>query len=432
LQKRQTKGIYFILFQEFSLVTFFTLISPNYAPEDTAIGLYNTQMIDFFVEHGYKTSVVTAFPYYPAWKISDNYLNKPTFYSEKRTLIDHADNPVAIYRYRQYVPAKPSFLKRILHLVDFTFGSFINLFKIKQADIVFTVVPFTTTPLLGLILAKLRGAVLWVHIQDFEFDAAVESGIAQGKLSFLFKILFKIEKYLLSKADFVSSISYAMCQKITDKTGRNDTYYLPNWIDAHDINPQTAKKHDYLTHHSDKFTVLYSGNMGAKQDWDIFIQTVKSLNDNPKIHFVVVGDGAMRDTVINATKDLNNISFYPPVAFNVLGDLLCSADLHILCQKTDVVDTVMPSKILGMFASQKPSLVTGNEKSEVATLFHKANAGYFIADNNVDTITKSIIECSENKEKAEQFGHNARTYILDNFSREAILQKLMDTLKKID
>ena len=409
----------------------FTLISPNYAPEDTAVGLYNTQLGDFLIKNGCKLSVITAFPYYPAWEIADSYLNKPTFFSEKRTLIEQADNPVAIYRYRQYVPKIPTFLKRILHLTDFTFGSLINLFKVKNADIVFTVVPFTTTPLLGLILAKLRGAKLWVHIQDFEFDAAVESGIAKGKLGFLFKILFKIEKYLLSKADVVSSISYAMCQKITDKTGRTDTYYFPNWTDENDINPETASKHEFIANHADKFTVLYSGNIGAKQDWDIFIQTVKKLETNNDIHFVVVGDGSVKDSVLEATKGLKNITFYPPVAFNVLGDLLCSPDMHILCQKTDVIDTVMPSKILGMFASAKPSLVTGNAQSEVATLFSKANAGYFIDDNSVDDIANAIIKCNSNKQQANLLGQNARKYILEHFSRQAILEKFMTKISSL-
>ena len=409
----------------------FTLISPNYAPEDTAIGLYNTQMLDFLAENNYKISVITAFPYYPAWEILDSYLNKSTFYHEKRTLINHSNNPIDIYRYRQYVPKKPSFLKRILHLADFTFGSFFNLFKVKKSDVVFTVVPFTSTPLLGLMLAKLRSACLWVHIQDFEFDAAQEAGIAKGKLRFLFNILFKIEKYLLSKADIVSSISYAMCQKITDKTGRTDTYYLPNWVDENDVNPDKATKHHYIKNHSDKFTVLYSGNIGAKQDWDIFIQTVQKLESKKDIHFVIVGDGANKNTVLQATKNLSNVTFYPPVAFSELGDLLCSPDMHILCQKSDVIDTVMPSKILGMFASGKPSLVTGNKKSEVATLFDQANAGYFIHTNSVDDIVNAICECAENKEKSVVLGSNARHYILSHFSRQAILQKFHEKLMSI-
>lgn len=169
----------------------FTLISPNYAPEDTAIGLYNTQMCDFLAEHHYKISVVTAFPYYPAWKILESYMNKPSFFYEQRTMMQYQSNPIDIYRYRQYVPKKPNFFKRILHLSDFTIGSVINFFKVKKSDIVFAVIPFTASSLLGLILAKLRGATLWVHIQDFEFDAAQEVGIAKKKIGFFFEILLK-------------------------------------------------------------------------------------------------------------------------------------------------------------------------------------------------------------------------------------------------
>lgn len=46
--------------------------------------------------------------------------------------------------------------------------------------------------------SKLRGAKVWVHIQDFEFDAAVESGLAgnqEGIKAKVFKYLFKIENF---------------------------------------------------------------------------------------------------------------------------------------------------------------------------------------------------------------------------------------------
>lgn len=409
----------------------FTLISPNYAPEDTAVGLYNTQLGDFLIDNGYKVSVITAFPYYPAWEILNAYLNKPTFYHETRASLCNSGNPIDIYRYRQYVPKKPTFLKRILHLADFTIGSLVNLFKVKKTDVVFTVIPFTTTALLGLILARFKGAYLWVHIQDFEFDAAQNAGIAKNRFHILFKILFKIEKYLLSKADMVSSISHAMCQKITTKTGRTDTYYFPNWIDDTDVNPATAKQHDFIKNHSGKFTVLYSGNIGEKQDWNVFIQTVKKLQHHTNIHFIVVGDGAYKNTLTDIAQGLDNITFYPPIAFDVLGDLLCSCDMHILCQKNDVIDAVMPSKILGMFASAKVSLVTGNQKSEVALLFKQANAGYFIDASQVDDIVTAILECAENPKKSSEFGHNARRYIIENFSKQAILKKFHEKLSEV-
>lgn len=223
-----------------------------------------------------------------------------------------------------------------------------------------------------------------------------------------------------------------MCQKIIDKTQRTDSYYLPNWIDENDVNPAIAKQHAFIKNHSDKFIVLYSGNIGKKQDWNSFIETVKQLQTHENIHFVVVGDGATKDILVDATKDLKNMTLYQPVAFDDLGDLLCSPDMHILCQKTDVIDTVMPSKILGMFASAKPSVVTGNKKSEIATLFDHVNAGYFIDNNNVSDIVKAIIDCAENKEKSVALGKNAREYILSHFSKSAILQKFHEKLSSLN
>lgn len=80
-----------------------------------------------------------------------------------------------------------------------------------------------------MILAKLRGAKVWVHIQDFEFDAAVESGLAgnqAGIKSKIFNALFWIEKKLLDKSDIVSTISYGMIEKLKTKT-TTQNYFFP-------------------------------------------------------------------------------------------------------------------------------------------------------------------------------------------------------------
>ncbi len=244
-------------------MTHITLIGVNFFPEDSSTGLYSSQMAEYFAEHGCNVEVVTGFPYYPQWQIWQKYRAKPTF-------LDEMHGNITVHRYRQYVPENPTFGKRILHLMDFTFGSIFNLFKVKETDIVIAVVPFTTSILLGLILAKLRGAKLWIHVQDFEFDAARESGLAGkgGIKDKIFGMLMKLEALLLSKADRVSTISYSMIEKMKEKTS-TPHYFFPNWVDAKAINPDTAKQHTLLQ--SEKFKVLYSGNIGAKQDWDFFL-----------------------------------------------------------------------------------------------------------------------------------------------------------------
>ena len=395
-----------------------TFISLNYAPEDTAIGLYSTQWVNFLKDAGYNVTVVTAFPYYPKWEISKEYKQRKTFLKEKQ-------NDITILRYKQYVPKKPTFIKRIIHLSDFTFGSFFNLFKIKECDLVISVVPFTTSVFLGYIQKKRFKAKFWMHIQDFEFDAALQTGVGKNK-NIIFSLLFGLEKWLFSKPDLASTISYSMLNRLSEKTN-SEQYFLPNWIDDEKINPSNSKTHDYLK--SKKIKILYSGNIGDKQDWEAFIQFCKDI-DETRYDIILVGDGSKKEWVLNEIKAFSNASYYPPVSFEELSDLLCSADVHILFQKPEVIDTVMPSKVLGMMASAKPSIIIGNEKSEIKSIFEKSDAGLFFSVYS-KAIVCSLEDLITNKKNLQKKGEKARAYVIDNFSKEKILSKMLKRLQEL-
>ncbi|QOD59671.1 WcaI family glycosyltransferase [Polaribacter haliotis] len=402
-----------------------TIIGVNYFPEDTAIGLYTSQLANYFNSKNIEVNIITGFPYYPAWKISSNYKSKKTFYKENI-------NGINIFRYKQYVPKNPTFFKRVLHLLDFTLGSFFNLFKIKKTDIVLCIVPFTSVIFLGKILSKLRKAKLWVHIQDFEFDAVTDSNIINSKenKSISFKLLFWIEKKLLNSVDLVSTISNLMVLKLSKKIKKDKKrILLPNWVDLDFVNPKTSKKHPYLE--SKKFKILYSGNIGEKQDWEFFIEFANMLKSNLDIEIIVVGNGSKREWLLDKVASLNNVSMYLPVAYNKLSDLLCSADLHILFQKNNVIDTVMPSKILAMMASQKPSIITGNLKSEVYSIINESSAGEYFCNTELEEVIKVVLQLKINKKLRNKYGENARKYVSTNFSKDIILKKFENTFLEL-
>ena len=388
-----------------------TIIGINYYPEDTAIGLYTSQLSEYLSENGYEVSVITGFPYYPAWKINNDYKGKKRFYKE-------IINDITIYRYKQYVPKKPTFFRRILHLMDFTFGSLVNIFKIKKTDLVLCIVPVTSTIIPAKFLAKFKKAKLWIHIQDFELDAAVESNLIAKNNMFL-KLLFKIEKILLSRADAISTISNAMYDKVKRKSKNTPTHLLPNWVDIDTINPDKANGHPYLK--SNKFKILYAGNIGEKQDWDFFIKFAEKLNNHKSIELILVGDGAQKNKIVSKIEKFNQVKFYTPVAYHELSDLLCSADVHILFQKENSIDTVMPSKILAMMASQKPSIITGNLQSEVAKVIEKSKGGYYFKSNDLESVMESIDKIIQDKSVAKTLGINARKYVSENFFSQQIL-----------
>ncbi|NNC44665.1 MAG: WcaI family glycosyltransferase [Winogradskyella sp.] len=400
-----------------------TLISAYFYPEDTAIGLYNTQMVKALESNGHEVSVITGFPCYPQWEIWDAYKTKPTFFSEYI-------GKTKVYRYKQYVPKTPSFLKRIVLLLDFTMGSFFNVFKIKDCDIVISVVPHSSTMLLGWILKKRKSAKLWHHVQDFEFDAAKQSGISKRTnivSNTFYGLLFKIESFLLNRADINSTISYKMIEKLEQKSSVA-TFYFPNWIDADKIDPAKSHTHPYLT--AKTLKILYSGNIGDKQDWNFFIAFAEALKDKDA-EIIIVGDGAKKEWLCKNIEGLDNTTYYPPVEYNELNDLLCSADLHVLFQKDDVVDSVMPSKLLGMMASATPSLITGNAESEVKKILDESQGGLYISDQNLEKCVAYVDHLMSSKTTSVATGEKARDYIIDKFSINKVLPSFMSKLKAI-
>jgi colanic acid biosynthesis glycosyl transferase WcaI len=317
-------------------------------------------------------------------------------------------------------------------LLDFTIGSFINLFKIKKTDVVLCVVPFIGCVIIGKFLAKLKGAKLWVHIQDFEFDAVTDSNMIEeiSHKNFIFRILFYFESKLFNSADLLSTISTSMLKKLTGKTKiSTEKKLLPNWVDPNFILPKKHKKHSYLK--SEKFKILYSGNIGEKQDWDFFIKFAIELEKEKDVQIIVVGNGSKRNWLEEKLLDLDNIWFYNPVAYSELSDLLCSADLHILFQKVNVIDTVMPSKILAMMASEKPSLITGSFKSEVAKVLIESNGGMFFETNNTKDVLQYVYELKSDKKLINKYGMNARKHIVEEFSRNKILNQFLKTYRKL-
>ena len=91
------------------------LYSINYEPEVVGIGKFNGEMARWLAAKGHQVRVVTAYPYYPQWKIIGNYW--PWWY--RREDLDG----VRVYRSPLWVPRRPAAVSRVAHLVSFALSS---------------------------------------------------------------------------------------------------------------------------------------------------------------------------------------------------------------------------------------------------------------------------------------------------------------------
>lgn len=391
------------------------LISPFFAPDDSGIPLYNTSTIEYIAENESEVTVLTGVPFYPQWKIKPPYNTSKRFSNEKKGNIN-------VFRVKMYVPRNPIFIKRIIQIIHFSLLSLKFLFKLPKQSKILVVVPYSSCIAIALLVKLFRGGKIWCHIQDFEFDAAIET----MNISVLKKLLFKIERVLFNKCDRISTISNAMLKKLKSKTNTT-TYLFPNYIDT-ELLKKHPEKHPYYLK-CKKPHLLYSGNIGEKQDWEFFIRLCQICEG--KIYITVVGDGAKREWVENQILNIEGIFLKPPVPYEEVPILLNSFDGHILFQKNTVVDSVMPSKLLGMMLSQKPCFLTGNEHSETNKIIKDSKGGFFMSNPNPDHMFEMIYSLMYNSKKAQKMGYNAKEYIEKNFSEKKILLNFYNEFIKL-
>ena len=392
--------------------------SINYWPELTGIGKYTAEMAEWLAAKGFEVKVITAPPYYPAWDVLKGYSS----IAYRKEVI----NGVSVLRCPLWVPRKPTGLKRILHLVSFAMTSLPVMIwssLVWKPGLVFVVEPPLFCSIGALISAKFSGADSWLHIQDFEVDAAFDMGILNSKRTR--RIAQSVELWLMSRFDFVSTISEKMMDRLSLKKIPLERQVLfENWVDTKGIYPEDKKTRirQELGFPSDVIILLYAGNLGKKQGLEIIIEAARKLEHRNDILFVVCGNGPALDELKEISHDINNIKFIALQPLEKLNELLNMADIHLLPQRSDVADLVMPSKLTNMMASGRPVIATARTGTQVSSVVSKC--GLVVNPGDVDAFVEAIESLAGDRNKRATLGVQAREIVMERWKKDDVLSEV--------
>ena len=172
---------------------------------------------------------------------------------------------------------------------------------------------------------------------------------------------------------------------------------------------------------SGRLLALYSGNMGGKQGLDILADAARLLVDDDRLFFVFCGIGAGRADLERLCTGFPNVRFVDLQPLERLGELLTFADIHLLPQRADATDLVMPSKLTGMLASGRPVVVTAHAGTEVARVVE--GCGLVVEPERPEVFANAIAALAADSELRARFGMAARCYAESNLDKEAVLRK---------
>ncbi|MEO6320619.1 MAG: glycosyltransferase WbuB [Polaromonas sp.] len=481
----------------------------NFAPELTGIGKYTGEMAAWLAALGHQVRVVTAPPYYPDWAVGTGYSAR----SWRRERWQGVD----VWRCPLWVQPRPGGAKRLLHLASFALSSLPVMLRqlLWRPDVVWVVEPALFCAPAALVVGRLSGAKAWLHVQDFEVDAAFDLGLLRGK--FLRGMVAGAERWLMRRFDVVSTISQRMHQRLLDKgVAPARAVLAPNWVDISAITPggmdcraslaMTAgmgddggvlfrhreaagrgdpssngqrdglprfarndggsgdrllcvSRHDGEGGRSDEVNhfrallgiapsavvALYSGNMGGKQGLELLADVAKlclaqAASAQAAIIFVFCGNGAGRADLVQRCAGLPNVHFLELQPIERLNELLAMADVHLLPQRADAADLVMPSKLTGMLASGRPVLATAQPGTELALvvagaprtdgLVMKADAcGLVVPPEQPQAFADALLQLALDAPARTRMGQAARSYAEANLDIDAVLGRFVAGLQ---
>ncbi|MFC5405002.1 glycosyltransferase WbuB [Cohnella soli] len=407
------------------------LYSINFAPELTGIGKYNGEMVKWLTDNGFDVRVVTAPPYYPQWRVQEGY--SPYRYASE---LWHG---AKVIRCPVWVPKNGSGAKRLLHLCSFALSSIPMLLRhmLWRPDMCLVVEPPIVLSPMVVLLAKILRVRTWLHVQDFEVDAAFELGLLPGGGK-LRSIVTKAESWLMRRFDRVSSISEPMTHRLRKKgVPEHKTVLFPNWVDTEVIRPLPPEERSAYRRKSgyrdEDLIVLYSGNMGEKQGLETVLDTAEKLRFISKIVFILCGDGVAKKKLVEqaSSRKLSNVKFMELQPAERLNELLNMADVHLLMQKKNASDLVMPSKLTGMMASGKAVIAMAEPSTAVHTVIVRSGAGVIVPPEDADRLAIAIKSLSEEADKRAVCGSQAREYALTNVGYHAVMHKFKQRLSEI-
>jgi colanic acid biosynthesis glycosyl transferase WcaI len=147
------------------------------------------------------------------------------------------------------------------------------------------------------------------------------------------------------------------------------------------------------------------------------------------VHFIFCGEGVSRKKLEDQCSNLNFVLFLDLQPAESLSEFLAMADIHLLPQRADAADLVMPSKLTGMLASGRPVLACANSGTEVARIAQRC--GLVVPPEDPESFYVALSTLIADSALRQALGLVGADYALNHLSQDRILTSFESKLMEL-
>lgn len=240
-----------------------------------------------------------------------------------------------------------------------------------------------------------------------------------------------IEKLGYRYADVIVGTMPNLSEHVAEVLGfQKPVHCIPMGVDESAITSSTDLPLGYAAEYipKDKFIVAHAGTIGITNALDIFFECAATMKDDTHIHFLVVGDGDLREHFQCKYSHVPNLTFAPRVPKSMVQAVLGQCDLLFFSVYSSkvwrfgqslnkVIDYMLSGKPIVAFYSGHPSMI------------NEAESGTFVTAGDLKVLQMEVQRYANlSQEVRLQFGKRGRDWIIANRTYSKLAQDYLRIL----
>lgn len=302
-------------------------------------------------------------------------------------------------------------------------------FKVGEVDVILAPSPPLSIGVAAWLIGRLKRAPFIYNVQELYPDSAVSLGLLrEGPL---LNVLHGMERFVYDRAFAITTIAPGLARTIAGRTtAPSKVRLIPNFVDTKLIVPRPRdnpfSREFGLT---DRFTILYAGNMGPAQNLEIVLDAAELTRDDDRIVYAFVGDGTSRDSLQRSatSRRLSNVVFIPQQPYDRVPDIYGASDLCVVALAATLVAEAVPSKVYRIMAAERRVLAIADNQSDLAAVVRESGAGIIADPGNAPALAETIRAAAASGNSVG-IGRG-RAYVIEHVDRPIITREYSQLLR---
>lgn len=394
-------------------------VSTAYLYNDIALG---------FQRNNYEVTVLTTTPHYNL--IQESLDRQPLKKCFLGLFFTSNFNGIKVY----HIPLKKykSALIRILSFIYWHFTSLIIGLFLKKPDIILTPSPPLSSGLIAILLARIKGSKSVYNVQEIYPDLLINHGRLTNPV--IIKVLKILEGWVYNWSDAITTIDQNFYNTIKTRIKNLDKLkIISNFVDTELYKTSSAVPLPKVFKKiKGKTDMVYAGNIGIAQEWDLVINLAKAIKKLP-ITIWIIGEGVKKKYLESQIKKhkLFNIQLLPYQERKYMPVINLFADFHFIAMNKSMEHDGFPSKVYTIMSSGKPMVVVSSDQTPIVSFLEQTKAALTVTNHSLTDFKKAVLKLEADKDLRNTLGTNGRKVVEQKFNKQVVIKKYIKLAEDI-